>query len=198
VAARHGDRLVPAGGLGHHGDVGFELEQGDQRLPDHGLVLGDHDAHAHRGTWSGTAGTPSGAAAPGWPAAVSAAGVTAVVSGRPRGPAVASGTVTRSRNPPCPPAPASMVPPRRPARSASPARPVPAPPPARGSLMPSAAGVPRAAGGPAPSSVSSALALAPVTVTVIVASRAPEWRMMLVLPSRTVHASRASTSGGRS
>ena len=54
------------------------------------------------------------------------------------------------------------------------------------------------AGGPAPSSVSSALAPAPVNATVIPACRALEWRTMLVLPSRTVHASRASTSGGRS
>jgi hypothetical protein len=61
VPAGHGDRLVAAGGLRHHGDVVLQLQQGDQGLAHHGLVLGDHEAHAHDGIRS-RSGSPTAAA----------------------------------------------------------------------------------------------------------------------------------------
>src|SRR5262249_43004433 len=104
VPIRHRDRLAAAGGLRHHGDVVLQLQQGNQGLADHRLVLGDHDAHGHDGIRSRPGSRPASAGAAG----------------------PASGTLTRSQNPPCSPAPADRVPPRRAARPASPARPDPA------------------------------------------------------------------------
>src|SRR5262249_3660514 len=196
VAVGHGDRLVAAGGLRHHGDVALQFEQGNQRLPDHGLVLGDHDVHGHDGIRSRPGSTSVSAAAAG----------------------PVSSTLTRSRNPPRSPAPADKVPPRRAARSARPASPAPltgpaspasadppsvppatplagAPATASGPPVPATAGT-LSLRGPAPSSDRHAEASAPVSSMTISACLAAACRTMLVAPSRTVQASRASTAGG--
>src|SRR5215472_12108227 len=47
MLAGHGERLVAACRLRHNLQVSLEFQQGDERLTDHGLILGDHDPHAH-------------------------------------------------------------------------------------------------------------------------------------------------------